>query len=513
MRAPLPLVAALVGLVAASCGGGRGRGGAAPSASEVAYPSLALVPSSATWLVATTRASEAIELVRALLEPTAPAFDRGERDVIDLVLTRGPAELGLDGLGGAALFGGLREEATLVASISDPALLGAKLDELRPTRDVSVTRHGDVELFYWKPDERAVAWAIHGDWLIVHVGAADPKGAWLDPILAAARGVGLGDGPEVAAAIERARAGGARRPDGRVPTILALGRRVATGLLGGALPAEADCLVSMATALTDLSAAADLDADRGVLELSIGLRPSTARALATAIGPAAAPGLVAYRATAAAHASLAFDLDWLARRRGGTGCDDYVLPIGDPLRAFSGGPGARAYHAALEALDPEDLEGRGVLEIALRDAGFFQRQLDAIPGRSIFERRRRIGGVEVRVLGGLPGLPSVAYELTDDRLIAASPPDLAKHVVAAAPPARAPARAELASFGLSPGRLKNLGRLLAAVLRALEPSRDGADEFGEQVALELRRRFAALALDVALEGDRLVVTAAARLRR
>jgi hypothetical protein len=491
-----------------------------PGEAERAYPALAWVPPDASWALVATRPSALADALRELYEPLAIAAGRqaAELDVeLGRLLGKSPLraadleEIGLDGSGGVALFGGPDGLPTAVVSIGDPDRLRAYLDGRRPEQNVSSTLHRGHELYGWQQGSAPrISWVLLDGWLVVHLGAADEGPAWLDAVLAAGAGRGLGDEPELAEALARGRAlASAIGPDrpGGPPTAIGIARPALLAALGRLPGDEARCAAALAGAITSVTVAGDLRPDGGGMELSLGLSPAAAAALAGAIGPPALPGLRGYRASAGVHLSLALDLDWLSGAIRGAGCR-LAPPFGDPLAAFTGRAGARAYHLAAQDLDVEDLSGRLMAHLALRDPRFFEDQLDAIPGRRFLERKRQVAGVEVRVLDSLPGVPTVAYRLTADSLLAAVGDGMIGALLGAGP--EAPAGREVASAGLFPGRLPKLGHLLGLAAGSLGLWNGQAH--GEAAARRLRR-YEWIGGDVVLEGDRLVLSAAMRLRK
>jgi hypothetical protein len=469
--------AAALAMLAIACGGGRGAD--EPAAART-YPGLARVPADATWVVAARTGGELAEVGRELLEPVAIA----NLTTVDLASDALRGALGVSplaadeleaagvGRGGAAIYGDPDGGITLLFAIDDRAR------------------------FATARAARGAAWVEVGGWLAIHVGAA-PDRRWQDA-LAAARGTGgVAGADDVAALI----AGAA--PDGTTagplaPSVVGRLRPAALAAVGEGAP----CLAALAGAVEGVSLRASLG--DGAVGVAIELAPHAAAALAAGLGPAARPGLVAARADAAFHASVALDVSWLRDAIAGAGCSEPGW-LEDPLVLALGGRAARAYHVVVDALDPDELDGRGLAQVALRDDRAIGRALDDIPGRSWFERDRTIAGVEVRELAA-PGVPRLAYRLAPDELLVAVGGGQMARLLAPGDPAAGPR--EVASLALAPPRLPALGAILALAGDALGAPLDRrvADELARRL-----RRYAELGVRARLDGSRLTIVASRRL--
>jgi hypothetical protein len=150
-------------------------------------------------------------------------------------------------------------------------------------------------------------------------------------------------------------------------------------------------------------------------------------------------------------------LPWLEKVRGAAGCPLLDQPIRDPVRAMTGMSGPRAVYAAATRIDIDDLDGGGALHMVLTDADLVNAQLESIPGRSLFERKRTIAGREVKALS-FPGAPTILYRQEGRRFTAA----LGDRAMAAVlGPGAAPGNLEIAGAWLEPPRIRNLEALLA----------------------------------------------------
>jgi hypothetical protein len=214
-----------------------------------------------------------------------------------------------------------------------------------------------------------------------------------------------------------------------------------------------------------VSFAADVSWDGLDAALAISLAPAAAAALRDNLAAPAPAGYLAFREQSGVHLDWSVDIAWLEGLRAVLACPLLAEPILDPLAAATGGPGARSYHLAGERLDIENLDGRLAVHLGLRDRSGIARQLDSIPGRSWLERKRVIAGVEVRELGGLPGVPPLAYRLTDEVFTAAVGEGLMAHLLGGEQPGEQGGEVELGAFSIHPGRLPGLAGIIEAGLR------------------------------------------------
>lgn len=501
------IAAALALTLALSCARPAPRAAAPPSEIERAYPALAWVPAGASWVVSARRLGDLATGLRELLEPVArlqgDSIDELDRELAAL-LGGSPLRLadledaGLDLAGGVALFGVTAGSPTAVARIADPERLARAIAARRPESNVSSTLYQGHELYTWQPDaELAVSWLSLDGWLVVHAGAVRDGRAWLDAVLSAPSAGGLGDTAALASTIARAKV---------PPGALGLLRpRLLLGQLRPLLGGELGCAIALTAAVDAVTASGDFDGVRGWVDLEVALAPAAAAELGRAIGPQARPGLLGFRTRAGLYASLALDLGWLQRAAVRAGCGE--LDLVDPLQNLTGGPAGRAYHVAAADLDVETGSGRGLAQLALRDARAIRALLDGIPGRGLLERRERVEGVEVRALPSLPGLPALAYRLTDGELIAGIGDGAMRVLLARGAPARG---RELAAFGVAPARAGKLADLIALVARLAGDHLDGLA--AEALAAALAR-YESIDVRLSLTGDRLTLRAAIRLQR
>jgi hypothetical protein len=537
MRTPHRALGSLCALlvVAAACGG-PSRAGEKSSARELTpaesrFPALALVPADAPYALVAARTGDLAQAIAEMVELAGIPLEvdfRATRAMLVSIFGLNPldpaalasAGIAVDqsgGIFGAGLF------PTLVLPVADEAQLRAHLDERRPGQDMSVSRHAGHEVYAWRPErgELEVAWVITGGWLLVHAAipvARQAAGreaghAWLSAALAAREAGGLGAHPEMDAALARATSALGGAAPGivgllRVPELAGAARAAASEAgapwLASALD-RCDRVAAASGGRIYLGGTIAWDGVVGVAALD--LEPGAAAALSRNRSRPAPAGYYGFREESALSVDVAVDLAWLERARAAAGCPLFDRPIVDPLAAALGG-GIRSYHLAARDLDVERLAGHLALYLTLTDRRGIARQLDQIPGRSWLERKRTIAGTEVRVLGGIPGLPSFSYRLTDADFTAAIGDGVMERVLGeAAPGAGAD---ELFALALSPGRLPGLPGLLEMALQNLEGR--GSREAARALAGRLGR-YESLTARASLDGDSLLLRATVRLRK
>ena len=457
---------AVVLLALAACGGKTGSRapGRAATALERTYPVLRFAPADASWVLAAERVGDAVVALREVGELAAAVrgarladLDRAAQDAFG-VSPISPEDLAAAGIaldGSAAIFG-QAGFPTAILPVADADKLRRFLDAKRPEHNASVTEHHGHEIVSWSQGEMAASWVLLDGWLVLRAAPAAAGSAWLDQILAAPGGGSLGADRELA---EVARRG--QEALAATAGVIALVRfdRLAREIedAKGLRPELPVCARALAAAAPRLVGAARIGTDGIDSWAALDLAPSAAGALRDHAGPAAPGGFYAYRAKAPLAVALAVALPWLEKVRGAAGCPLLDQPIRDPVRAMTGMSGPRAIYAAATRIDIDDLDGGGALHMVLTDADLVNAQLESIPGRSLFERKRTIAGREVKALS-FPGAPTILYRQEGRRFTAA----LGDRAMAAVlGPGSAPAHLEIAGAWLEPPRIRNLEALLA----------------------------------------------------
>jgi hypothetical protein len=458
-------------------------------------------------VVAAARTEEAVVAVREAAELAAAGqgaaladLDAAARAAFGLS-PLAPDDLRQAGIrldGSAAVFG-QGGFPTAILPVADPGALGRLLDRVRPEHGAETAEHRGHQVVSWTRGAMAASWVVLDGWLVVRAAPARGGLAWLDQILAAP-GASLGADPDLAAAARRA-----GQALGGPAGVIALVRfdRLAGELedwegQGGprGLPA---CAHSLAAVAPRLVAGARLSPDGVESWAALDLSAAAAAALRDHAGPPAPGGFYAYRARAPLAALLAVHPAWLEKVRAAAGCPLLDQPIRDPVRQMTGMAGPRAIYAAATRIDVDALDGGGAVHLVLTDPDLVSAQLEAIPGRSLFERKRTIAGREVKALS-FPGAPTLLYRQEGRRFTAAVGD---KAMAAMLGGGARPAHLEIAGAWLEPARLRNLEALLA--LRW--PRR-----IAQHMAAWLRRYQRTSAV-VSLEADSLVFRAALRRRK
>ena len=501
------LAGALVAL--AACGGKgapSGTAGRPPTALERVYPVLRFAPADASWVLAASRIGDAVvalreagELAAAVQGARLADLDRAARDAFGLS-PLSPDDLAAAGIrldGSGAIFGQAGFPTALLP-VADPDKLRRFLDGKRPELGAEVAEHRGHQIVSWSRGGIGASWVVLDGWLVLRAAPAAGGRAWLDQILAAPGGGSLGADPEM---VEVARRGEAAL--GAPPGVIALARfdRLAREIEDwkGGREELAVCARALAGAAPRLVGAARLEASAVDSWAALDLAPGAAGALRDHTGPAAPGGYYAYRAKAPLAVLLAVALPWLEKVRAAAGCPLLDDPIRDPVRRMTGMSGPRAIYAAATRIDIDDLDGGGALHMVLTDQDLITAQLESIPGRSLFERKRTIAGREVKALS-FPGAPTILYRQEGRRFTAA----LGDRAMAAVlGPGQAPEHPEIAGAWLEPPRLRNLEALLAIRF----PRRTA-----QAVATWLQKYQRASAV-LQLEGDSVVFRGSLRPRR
>jgi hypothetical protein len=471
--AALLLVALLLG-----CGGRSVGAGEQGSSLERVYPALRWVPADAGFVAVAARSRDGAVALRHLTDLAALGGAALGAVLPDL------AAAGVDPDRSAAVFG-LDGYPTAVLPVADPVRLRDLLD-----RQPAVSERGGLAVHSSSRGGVELSWFAVDDWAIVHAG---PGLAWVDRVQAGAR---LGADPLLAAAVSRGRRG-LGGPADRAPALVGMVRTAALARDAVvAWPALAACAGRAAPAVPHLVWAADVSSAGGDAWAAIDLAPGAAAALRAHVARPAPPGYYEIRSGAPLALDWSVDLGWLEHVRAGLGCS-LLAPIDDPVRAATGFAGPLAWHVAARSIDTSQMAGEGAAHLLLADPGLIEAQLESIPGRSLFERSRKMGGVSVRVLS-VPGLPTVVYRLDGARFTVAVGDGVMEEVLADRPAPR-DVEAELVRVHLEPSRVPDLSSLAGLV---------GGRRLGEGLT-----RYDEVSLSAQLDGDSVAVFARLRLSR
>jgi hypothetical protein len=402
-------------------------------------------------------------------------------------------EAGIQLDGSAAIFG-QAGFPTAILPVTDADKLRGLLDKLRRQNAADTIEHRGHQVNSWTQDGVATSLVVLDGWMILRAAPPAAGLGWLDQILAAPGGGSLGGDGDLADAVRRAaEALGDRASAVALVRFDRLAREVEDWK--GAPRELPACARSVAAVAPRLVAGVRV-ADSGIESWSaLDLTAAAAGALRDHAGPPAPGGYYTYRAKAPLAVLLAVHLSWLEKVRAAAGCP-LVEPIRDPVRQMTGMAGPRAVYAAATRIDVDSLDGGGVVHMVLTDPELVNAQLESIPGRSLFERKRTIAGREVKALS-FPGAPTILYRQEGRRFTAA----LGDRAMAAVlGPGAPPAQLEIAGAWLEPGRIRNLEGLIAIRW----PRR-----IAHAVA-EWLRRYQRAALVLQLEGDSLVFRASLR---
>jgi hypothetical protein len=493
-RAVVRQVAVVVALAAGlGCHGaagptsGPGHPGGDGGPALAGFPALRWVPAEPSYVLAGRTSRDLTTGLRELVDlaGTAGGFDvaqvsqslRHTLDV-DLLDVDALAAIGVDPGGGAVVFStGL--EPTVVVHLAAPDATAGFFDGLRQHGLVTQSIMVDgVEVFTahlgGKDD---VSWAVAGDWMWVHFGfGAAREAAWF----------GAGHpASSTAWATEWAWARGATDAP-----VVALVRPTPLRAALAAVGAPAGCLAVVApVARIGGTLHAGGHADAGELRFELG----AAAVLVAAAALPAPVGLAAAERDAALAVGWGLDVGAVSR---------LVAPCVPEVGAAIGEldrTGVRGGRAFLRTADPAALQGTGAVALALRDRRYFDAQLDALTGRSLFERDRTFGPLAGHRLA-IPTIPEIDYVLDDHRALAGVGDGVLAEVVGDGREQPAP----LAALTIRPPRLS------AAAWEGLLKALDSGGDRRRYVARLLRWREGALALT--LDGTTLVLAGHAERR-
>ena len=442
---------------------------------ETKLPALRFIPADTSYALVSSRLGSATQAIQRLVEIGASlaGVPQGQAEALLRELLgvnpgdrRAVFEAGFDVDASSALFAqhGL---PTLLVPVRDPERVRRFVDARRPDRNVETITARGRDVFVWTVNERwALCWVVMDDWLALHLADAGPVDtAWLDELMTAATGASLAAEPDFADAVrslERAR--------GKLPALFGLLRpsAVARDL---AVSELAGCASAIARSVQAVRVVSSVD-DRTVeLALELVLSADAAQALSAHLAPPPPPGFDALARSLPLSAQLTVDLSWLDQLRTSAGCPELGFALRDPLGQAGKGTTLPGYHLAMDDVDIDSLSGRAALFLTLRDPSPIEDMLDDIPGRSLLERRRKLkaGGTEidVRELRGLPGLPRLAYKLSDDRFLAGLGSGMLDSLVAEGlSSSDTTGPKAMVKVSAVPSKLPNLGAAVAGLLSA-----------------------------------------------
>jgi hypothetical protein len=471
---------------------------------------LRSVPADASYVALTRRASEGVRAAREMAElisipygVTADELDESMRASLGVSPLQPDdlARAGIDLDGSAAVFA-QDGFPTAALPIADADKLRRHI-ERRP--NTAVTRYQGRDLRTWSSRTWTLSWVELDSWLLIRAvpRAARIDHTWLDDVVAARAGAGLGADSELADAAERG-----RRAIATAPGLIGLVRfdALTRELAGwrGAPPGLAACAGRAAAAAPRLVWAADFSTLGGVSWAAVDLAPGAARELREHVVAPPPPGFRAFRDEAALSVGWSVELAWLEKVRAALACPGFEEPLGDPVREATGFRAPHGWHMAANSVDLDRLSGIGAAHLVLADRDLVTAQLESIPGRSLFERTRRVAGVAVRVLS-VPGLPTIMYRLAGARFTLAVGDGVMEQVLAPGGQQEQPAT-ELAQMALHPTRLPQLGRLIGAAMEAVGTAGPDARVIAARLS-----RYDEAALAARLDGNSVAVFARMRI--
>lgn len=410
MQRALVLLVVLAAAGGASCGSGPRQGTtptAPPSPAVAKFPVVAKVPAHASYVGAFARLDQATTFLRDSVRP----FESPE--VVDDFFRRrlglspiDPADLAEHGFAldrGVAMFStGLMP--TFVIPISDAAKVTAALERILRDETVLVREHRGLRVTSTKTDDIGLAWAIQGDWLVVHVTAPQVEKAldWLDEIVDATAGAAVED---FAWALERAGSDAGAVGVIRVQLLLDAMKLIDPIIAGP--DAKERCQEAYAR-LDGTFGRVAVYGSMGEGSVTGGafieLAEATHATLSRRVAGPPEKGYLAHRKDAAIALDLAVDIDWLASlgRDEGASCGlaSELIDELDLTQLSNPIPGVTSYHVALLDLrqvgSSIDLGVMGWLGVG--DEGRVRKWIDLrIPRMAqLAMRTREVGGVEVK---------------------------------------------------------------------------------------------------------------------
>jgi hypothetical protein len=480
-----------------SCGSGQKPAGpqTKPTLVEARFPVAAKVPARATWVIATQRLDDSVELLRDFLRPLGAASDQMVPDQLDAQARREwglspihPADLADAGFAvdrGVALYStGLLP--TLLLPVADAEKVRATIEKLFGDEAMLLREHRGVRIMSSQADEEGVAAAMVGDWLVVHVFVPEVEGgaglAWLDEILDLPAKAGAAIG---AAQADLEWAMGLA-PEGALVGVVRVQPLLdAVKALDKLDRPEADC--SKTYALTDgifgrVALYGSFSEGRGEGGAFVELTPEAMTALSRRVAAAPDAAYLGVRDEAAVSISAGIDLDWL----GGVGrsykdrcgifselVDELDLDELDELV-----PGATSYHGSLlgARVAGSSLDVEAAVWLGVGDEGAVREFLDTrVP--KLIRARTEVGGVEVdEVPLDLVGLSSpLRFLLQPSSLRLAIGRGVMERLLAAKASTQPAAGSELLSFALRPDKIPDTRPAIELLVRVFEWDAMGAE--------------------------------------
>jgi hypothetical protein len=400
-------------VVLGSCGPKSGGGG--PRGGDVA-PALQFVPADVSYVAAIRRVDGAIAATHDLIEAVGILgnFDPSQiEDEFRNYLGVVPISVddlrsaGVDVAAGAAVFS-QGFSPTFVFTLADPAAMQARIETQRERASataVGVAVRDGVDIYTDLGDRDIhTHWAIDGTWMWVHfeiVAEHEQELAWFEASRGA-KGAITADADFAWAVAE------ADRVQSGAPLVgLVRPHRMAARLARAVNEPEATACLGLVTpprAAVAMGAAGGVSEGHVLVDTAGGGRTIEALAVPVPSGWAAARGQPAI--------GFEWNLDLLQLARRFKTCDD------DPAQALAQ-LGVRAGRGFIQSFDPETLEGRGAVAGELTSRTLVDQMLDAIPGRAMFETKKKFGSLDgVRL--SVPMIPTVDYILTAERGLAAT---------------------------------------------------------------------------------------------
>jgi hypothetical protein len=384
-----------------ACGGGKSGGGTSPVVAVQGYRATRWIPQAATYALTTRNIRDAQQGVRDLVGTfgvlgniSIEKVSAGLREVllVDALSPEALAQIGIDVEGGFAIYSDAFNP-TIAVKLASPAQLQAFLDAQTKLRVQSIQVEG-TEVFTVPVDGVRISWAVVDGWLLVHFAiqregdaswlAASKqggRGGWTADLDAAANPYMLGfvDVGRLVADAQR-----------MVPEIAPC-----TSLLGDVHHAR-------------LSMAGDAKHTNMRIALDVGNAASQIAASTLPIQDGWA------NVTAQVPIAAQWNVDLVAVRTRFEKC----FALMDVNLGFVDEVGVRAGRGFLRTFDGEDRKGTGAVALDLAHKDFLAAQLDQVPMRSTFERKRTFGPYAGKSLA-IPMYLTVDYVLNDQLALAA----------------------------------------------------------------------------------------------
>ena len=474
------------------------------------YPALAFVPADATAAITAARLDDLVRLMREGGDFLLMLDGHYMRDVDGFMKARFGAspfvadDLAAAGInigGSAALFARGRG-VTAVLPVANRGQVAEILERHIPVAGSELLRRHDLDLKIWRGEDFSVSYALSDAWLLLHAGDASGDPGWLDEVVAV-RGRGLAAEPLFARAKSRAVAigrGAARRFrwKGMIdrPDVVGVIRPAA---LVADFAITEPCLARAAEVSPTVLVGAEVSWDRiaGFFELE--LTGAASEVLASDRPAAPTTGLMDLMSSAPMAGLWTLPASVLETARQRWQCGELDDPI-DPSMVRGATSGA----AIGWSIDPRaPTETVGVLRVTGLDGSVLRSLLGRIPGRSFFEKKKTIAGVELTVLGGSLGIPEIGYRIRGAAETAIGSP---ASRVAAALSGRPADGVPLIHMRLAPAEIGNLPALAGEALATLTGDRAAGVKLGKRLS-----RYKWGELSVVHDGGLLRLTAAMQL--